>query len=277
MRILFVLCDSSPQVDWLSESIHRILSTENQPAQIEEQSSLPTTDDLTDTDLVIVGLDSPDQYSADEVEQILSASPLTRWICVTGPWSESDGRNRATWPFAVRVPWQRFPTRFLQEVAIYQDRLSPLPLTASRNECFQFEPQTARANASTSDSNHANTLLITDDPALEEYYRKLLQRAGFTVQSERFTIWAENFPDYHSMKGICLIDLDPWNKQRINLLQEWKRATSSGTKWIGLTNEINPEVITSMKHQGLSNVIPKLMGEAELLQELQTTRATVHP
>ena len=36
-------------------------------------------------DLVVVGLDSPDQYLVDEVEQALAATPLTRWVCPFSP------------------------------------------------------------------------------------------------------------------------------------------------------------------------------------------------
>src|SRR5579872_6491915 len=93
-------------------------------------------------DIVIVLQAWPDQYTADEVNELFALCPLARFLCCFGPWCDSDGRTRSIWPLAVRVPAAAFAARFHHELRLLgngHDARPPLPLTASRTEIFEFD------------------------------------------------------------------------------------------------------------------------------------------
>jgi hypothetical protein len=91
-------------------------------------------------DLVIVCQQWPDEYTTAEVRQMLGAFPLARLICCYGPWCASDGRTRDVWPLSIRVPAESSARRIDLELAVLTDLRRPLPLTASRDEIFLFDP-----------------------------------------------------------------------------------------------------------------------------------------
>ncbi|WP_144996661.1 hypothetical protein [Polystyrenella longa] len=281
MRILIVIRESSPLNQWFTASIERVLAEESQGSpqsgQIIQQAFLPEAAELTEIDLVLVALDFPDQFTGVEIEQALSSNPLTRWLCVTGPWSEGDGRNRTFWPFAVRVPWHRFPERFRQEIAIKEDRLTALPLTASRNECFLFEQQTLESVETTLPGNRLSIGLLIDDPALQLYYQQWLSGLGYNVDrySLRKVELKTGGPESSivASHSIWIMDLDPWTTERLRKIPNIRLQIGSESSLIGLTNEINLEQFTSMNQHGIDSVFPKLMGETEILRTIRS----VHP
>jgi hypothetical protein len=91
-------------------------------------------------DLVIVCQQSPDEYTTAEVRQLLGAFSLARLICCYGPWCASDGRTRGVWPLSSRVPAELAPRRIDLELEVLAGTRWPLPLTASRDEIFLFDP-----------------------------------------------------------------------------------------------------------------------------------------
>ncbi len=99
-----------------------------------------TSTDAWHSDLVIVCQHWPDEYTPSEVRQLLGAFPLARVICCYGPWCASDGRTRDVWPLSVRVPAEFSAGRMDLELEVVNDARSPLPLTASRDEIFLFDP-----------------------------------------------------------------------------------------------------------------------------------------
>ena len=72
--------------------------------------------------------------------------PLTLWVCCYGAWCDSDGRTRSIWPISVRVPVSEAERR-LNRVwqVLTEQRGEPLPLTASRDEAFEFDHCDGRA------------------------------------------------------------------------------------------------------------------------------------
>jgi hypothetical protein len=94
-------------------------------------------------DLVIVCQQWPDEYTAAEVRQVLAAFPLARLVCCYGPWCTSDGRTRDVWPLSIRVPATVAARRVDLEIEVLSGARWPLPLTASRDELFLFDPETA--------------------------------------------------------------------------------------------------------------------------------------
>ncbi len=91
-------------------------------------------------DLVVVCQHWPDEYTAGEVRAVLRAFPLARLICCYGSWCGSDGRTRDVWPLAVRVPAAQVARRIDLELDVLAGSRWPLPLTASRDEIFLFDP-----------------------------------------------------------------------------------------------------------------------------------------
>ena len=76
MRILIVSRPSSTLLGSISEAIGRVPGATI--GKMETISSLPDETQLAAADLVIVVLDSPDQYTEDQIEDALANSPLTR-------------------------------------------------------------------------------------------------------------------------------------------------------------------------------------------------------
>jgi hypothetical protein len=91
-------------------------------------------------DVVIVCQAWPDEFSATEVSAAISRWPLSIWVCCYGAWCSADGRTRSIWPVSVRVPVNDAADR-LDHVwdVVTRQRGSPLPLTASRDEVFEFD------------------------------------------------------------------------------------------------------------------------------------------
>jgi len=98
-------------------------------------------------DLVIACQHWPDEYTANEVRQLLRGFPLARLICCYGPWCASDGRTRDVWPLSIRVSAACAPRRIDLELDVIAGTRRPLPLTASRDEIFLFDPEMAIGSA----------------------------------------------------------------------------------------------------------------------------------
>jgi hypothetical protein len=105
--------------------------------------------ELWDPDLVIVCQLWPDEFRAVEVVQLLEAFPLARLICCYGSWCASDGRTRDIWPLSIRVPAARAARRIDLEIEVLAGSRWPLPLTASRDEIFLFDPETGIETSAT--------------------------------------------------------------------------------------------------------------------------------
>lgn len=89
--------------------------------------------------LLVVVQNWPDEFTRANVAALYRAAPLARWICRYGPWCESDGRNRNLWPAGCRVSASGFRARLRREIEVLAGTRSPLPLTASRDEVFEFD------------------------------------------------------------------------------------------------------------------------------------------
>jgi len=96
--------------------------------------------DGSQPDLVIVCQHWPDEYTTTNVRDLLTAFPLARLVCCYGPWCASDGRTRDVWPLSTRVPAESAARRIDLELEVLAGTRWPLPLTASRDEIFLFDP-----------------------------------------------------------------------------------------------------------------------------------------
>src|SRR5262245_26164606 len=152
---------------------------------------------------VVVALQAwPDQFSEAEVHELISLCPLARIICCFGPWCDSDGRTRSIWPHAVRVPVAATAGRLRREFGLLMNnqagRVSPLPLTASLSDTFEFDFD--RPLISHAELQGVAEVLSPDRP-WKEVMESALQRAGFRMRTlqngERL--------------DVVVLDADPWD------------------------------------------------------------------
>lgn len=91
-------------------------------------------------DVIIVCQSWPDEFPASDVTVAFGRWPLALWVCCYGAWCASDGRTRLIWPIGVRVPVEEAEHRLNHLWRILTEQCGePLPLTASRDEAFEFD------------------------------------------------------------------------------------------------------------------------------------------
>ncbi len=178
-------------------------------------------------DLISVSQRLRDEYSADEVRQGLGTFPVTRWICVYGAWCESEGRHGSRWPMAVRVPVRSLETRLAIEAWVVRGQTPALPLTAARDEVFEFDTDRRFPHA----PREGLTIgVFSPDKAYREWLSDLCRQAGYGVVSPK-----ENMP-----KDVLIVDLDPFTDSTRERLERLKQANPKA--WIlGLKGMVLPE------------------------------------
>jgi len=94
-------------------------------------------------DLLVFCEKSPGEFAANCIDDALSRHPLIRILCLQDYWSESAGRTDPVWPEAARISTRAAIPRLALELDVIQGRCGPLPLTAGRDELFEFMQQPA--------------------------------------------------------------------------------------------------------------------------------------
>lgn len=125
------------RVDGMELAVQALLKQCRRVRVVPAFSELP--EEALCPDLVLALEHWPDEYSADEVTQLLHRFPLARIVCCYGPWSASGGRSRQIWPPALRVPLAETPARLDAELAVILGERAPLERTAGLDELFNFE------------------------------------------------------------------------------------------------------------------------------------------
>ena len=204
-------------------------------------------------DLVVVCQNWPDEFSESDVQQLLSLFPLARWICCFGVWCESDGRNRDIWPPAIRTPARNAEARIRRELAVLKGTHPVLPLTASRDETYEFDyavpfPKTTglRVRVNSPDLEYRRTL------------EAMLRAAGHHVIRQP----NDDIPD------VLLWDADPWSERLAGEIQDF-HARHPHVAIVALMTFAHPEMIEAIKACGARNVVPKLTSHVTLLEELE--------
>ena len=141
------------------------------------QGALP---DDSSPDMVIVCQSWPDEFSASDVSTSLGRWPLALWVCCFGSWCESDGRTRTIWPIGIRVPARAAVSRLTQLWEIVAHRRNELlPLTASRDEAFEFDTSLRNAAARMRNTLRGQAVSIrSPDPALRQWLSDLVATLG---------------------------------------------------------------------------------------------------
>jgi hypothetical protein len=209
-------------------------------------------------ELIIILQAWPDQFGAQEVQELISLCPLARIVCCFGPWCDSDGRTWSIWPLGVRVPVAAFVSRFEHELALLahgRDDGPPLPLTASRTEIFEFDfahPATWRPVA-------LDVPVISPDRCFREMIASALRNVGLTVA------------ELHNARppAAIVFDADPWDGNRAAELAHL-RSTHPRSQLIACVGFSRPHVDAELRSAGVDAVWLKLAPLAELIEHATT-------
>jgi hypothetical protein len=226
-------------------------------------------------DLIVVLQSWSDEFSAADVLELIALAPLARLVCACGPWCDSDGRNRAIWPHAVRVPFAEAPARIAAELASLQrstsvhaparertpsPAITRLPRTASRAEVF----------AALSDQgfppgcNPGPVAIVSPDRPLRQMLAQALRQQGGQVVDA----------DGATGPAAIVWDADPWNGDRAAELAATRRQRPNATI-IAAVALPHPALEEELRDSGADGIWFKLAPTARLLALLATGRQTV--
>jgi len=207
-------------------------------------------------DLAIVCQNWPDEFTQQDVTQLLGLFPLARFICCFGMWCESDGRNRDIWPAAIRIPARNAQERIHRELAVLKGEETPLPLTASRNEIFKFD-----CDHSLPSGTSRSVSVSSPDCEYRRCLEELLSVTGYKI-----------VPDKDRVPYIVLWDMDPWRENLAKEITSYCRQHEN-TAVIGLMSFATPEMVNAVKACGAVSVIPKLTDAERILREVEDSTA----
>lgn len=224
-------------VDWVRTSFRDGVRT----ASLEESLAMARGGEWY-PDFVVVFQSWPLEFPRQGVLELLWALGPARWVVCSGAWCESDGRNHDVWPQALRVSVRRAVPRLQAELEVLQGRRPAGPLTASRDEVFEFQAQAGRE-------------LPWDSPvAIDSHDREYAALLAELVTSAGGrTLSGESWSD----AACVLFDVDPWTAGR---RAEWTavRERAGGASMIGLAGLAHPELGEELAGLGAAQVIDKL-------------------
>ncbi len=198
--------------------------------------------------------------------------PLTRWICVAGPWCESAMRRGTAWPPATWCPPARLDARLAAERRALEGAAPPPPLTAERDEIVLFEqpagfallPEAIDAvavNGAATGSPHgcATFVVAAADRHLRTLVARLIREAGGVVAAEVASVEAFARPGDPQgtlrPPGVLVWDADPWSEVRRKTLERLSRQRAVAV-WL-LSGEPDPD-----------SVIPRMGPNVDVIAKL---------
>ncbi len=226
-------------------------------ARVQHQHDGAEELDSASPDMVVVCQSWPDEFSASEVATHLGRWPLALWVCCFGSWCESDGRTRTIWPIGIRVPARAAIARLNRLWAIVTGRLQePLPITASRDEAFEFDATLLTEPVSEAiDVSGAVIIVRSPDPALRVRLSDLGIALGATLANGNTAAFAENM--------ILLWDVDPDWPQATTEIKDFI-ARNSGVRVIAVAGLPYPELVESLRSVGVEAVVTKTSATSQL-------------
>lgn len=195
-----------PDADRKADALRQIDSLDDPFDVIDGKAGAPLPERTPPPEIIVVLQAHPDDASPRQVQALLNAFPLARLIVCCSAWCLSDGRTRALWPQACRVPADQLLSRLRRELAVLAGGAQPLPLTANRDECWEYD----FAVDSASRSAALNVAIDTPDPAIGSWLSATLTAAGHRLVET-------NRPD------VLLYDVDPWTPDRAGSLAALRR------------------------------------------------------
>lgn len=218
-------------------------------ARLFYDSSVKTiSPEIESPELIVICQNWPDEFSVSELNDLIKRFPISRLVCCYGVWCESDGRTRDVWPLSVRVPARCARVRIQQEWDIVQGNEKAFPLTAGRDEIFEFE----RSAKSCKLDLYGDSPLIRIESG-DRSYQVMLEElvvswgARVAVRSQR------------NKADLVIYDLDPWE-----LIESVIQA--SPAPMIGMMGLAHTETMTVARMMGFETIICKVAPERTLFQ-----------
>lgn len=205
-------------------------------------------------DLIVVLQSWPDQFPAAEAQRLLALFPLARIVCCYGPWCDSDGRTRAIWPAAMRIPASLAVSRISRELTVLtgSEEASFLNWTASRTEIFDGD----YSRKDSSPRNGRRIAILSPDNPWRGMMERAVRRAGGEVASNGETL----SPD------TILWDADPWDDDRSAELCRL-RARAGAVPIIACVGFTRPDLEAALLAAGATRTCWKLSPFAVILGE----------
>jgi hypothetical protein len=200
--------------------------------------SRPAVDEFPD--LIIVFQSWSQEFSLQEVHQLMAFAPLARLVVCYGAWCESDGRNHSQWPPSVRVAVWGAQNRIEREWRLIQfpGETPPLPWSASREEVF------AADNSTFTRSDLSRRILVdSPDPAYRGFLIEQVCAMGHILVSEN--------------PSVLIFDADPWGLSRMAMPQELTDRYPTATVF-AVASLVQPPLKEDLAGFGVQTVMPKL-------------------
>ena len=252
------LCDQ-PE---LKIAAHYATPAEALTAGSDEGASSPSVVSVQEADLTIVLQSWSDEFAADEVNQLVGATLFRRLLCCYGPWCESDGRNRDTWPDANRVPL-RIARRIVEWEMLRISRDEPaVPPTSARDEIFDYRLGEPEDWAPLPDALNRAALVVSPDRVLRETVALLLEEFGLRPQvspllDDLVDLTQTHEELDHASSPLILHDLDPWGERVAASLVRVRRACPSADV-LGIASMPDAGLQSEIADVDLPFVIPRL-------------------
>lgn len=171
-------------------------------------------------DLIVLIESQPGDFGHHCVERLLQQLPLARILCCQHDWCASEGRTVGAWPEAIRIPLRAAISRLQLELEAVRGQRAPLPLTAAREEIFEYHfgqrvHSDQQSEPEASSPLRARVEILSHDPAwkstLEEYFA-----ASESDATEPL---------------VQIVDLDPWSDSQLTQLEQPTTAARLGISY----------------------------------------------
>ncbi|QDU50078.1 hypothetical protein [Gimesia panareensis] len=199
-------------------------------------------------ELVLICQNWPDEFSGQTLTELVRRFPVSRFLCCFSVWCEADGRTRNQWPVSIRVPARAADFRIRQEAEVIRGTAPAYPLTAGRDEIFQYQVE-AGLETTTGSLAEKRIGVISADPPYRKMLEALVLSWGATIA----------VPSLLCQADLWLYDLDPWEVVQTRLLTQGEMPAC-----IGLMGLSHPETVTAARLLGVDAVVSKLAPVQEL-------------
>jgi hypothetical protein len=256
VRVLVLGDDSSPEMRPIHDAVRHVVPVERLrfTRDIAAAISPVSPRDEWFPDLIVVCQNWPDEFTAADVRDLLTTFALSRLVCCYSPWCESDGRSRNVWPIGSRIPVSQAPRRIHREYnSLRTGRTGELlPLTASRDEVFEFEYAVPTPRRMTK----PDLTVVVDSP--DSSLRRMLVAACATAG------WQIDPKREGDRSRLVLWDADPWSPSRRQSLIHL-RDRSPATLVVAVAGLPSADLVDEMLTAGADRIVPKLAPLEQLI------------
>jgi len=222
-----------------------------------EAISLVQTGDFI-PDLVISYQSIPDEYSADDIDQLIGLLPLSRFVVAFSPWCESIGRTEQRWPSAWSVPLAHAAARIRLELQQLADDSTPLLATTSRDEAFAT--LAAHSLEQTEQlGQRMSAHVISADVSLKECFESIACSLGFEILDT----------DPSSQAATVHILVAPFIDGKTFRLIQQLRDDNYAAGIIVASDMATPGETISLRDAGAAAVISQLRFAEDLVDQLR--------